>query len=504
MNMKRTFLFTKLFFLAAIFALSTNVRCAAADVERPKLVVGIVVDQMRWDYLYRYFDLYGEGGMKRLMSEGYNCENTMINYVPSVTSIGHASIYTGSVPSIHGIAGNYFFLNGKSVYCCADSTVNTVGSQSEAGMMSPRNMLSTTIGDELKIANNFNSKVVGVSLKDRAAILPAGHSADGAYWFDFSSSSFITSTYYMSELPQWVIDYNKTIGEVTRDEVSYSPLGNKLTEEMAKAAIIGEELGQRGTTDMLTVSFSCTDLIGHKYATHHEKTREIYVDLDQRLSDFFAFLDETVGKGQYLVFLTADHGAANNILMLQEHNIPADGFFANEVQDDLNSFLASKFQVSEKLLLGISSYKVFLDHKAIATLGLSLQEVKKAAIEWLKGSSQYAYVIDLEHVSDASVPSLIREKIINGYHRLRSGDIQIVLNPANYEVSGTEIDGGTTHGLWNPYDAHIPFILMGWHVKPGTTQKPTYITDIAPTVCALIHIQMPNGSIGNPISVIEN
>ncbi len=497
--MKRTLLFSKLFFLTVLFTFSSNIICNATEVERPKLVVGIVVDQMRWDYLYRYYDLYGEGGFKRLMNEGYNCENTMINYIPSVTAIGHTSVYTGSVPSIHGITGNYFFMNGKSVYCCEDSLVNTVGSKSDAGKMSPRNMLATTIGDEMKIASNFQSKVIGVSLKDRAAILPAGHAANGAYWFDTTSNTFITSTYYMKKLPKWVIDYNKTIGDVTKDDVCYTPLGNKLTEEMAKAAITGEQLGQDGTMDMLTVSFSCTDLIGHKYATHHEKTQEIYVDLDSRLADFFWFLDETIGKGQYLVFLTADHGAANNILMMQEHGIPAEGFFATKVQADLNDYLMETFGVSQKLLLGISSYKVYLDHKAISSQNLSLDEVKIAAIDWLTQNPQFAYVVDFDHVCDATVPSLIREKIINGYNRMRSGDIQLVLNPANYEILGDEIDEGTTHGLWNPYDAHIPFIIMGWHVMSGTTQKPTFITDIAPTVCSLIHIQMPNGCIGNSV-----
>ncbi|MCD8290342.1 MAG: alkaline phosphatase family protein [Prevotella sp.] len=496
--MKRI-LFSQLIFLCTLSFFSVNVRCVAADVERPKLVVGIVVDQMRWDYLYRYYDLYGNDGFKRLMSEGYNCENTMINYVPSVTAIGHTSVYTGSVPSIHGITGNYFFMDGKSVYCCEDTTVSTVGSKSDAGKMSPQKMLATTIGDEIKIATNFQSKVVGVALKDRAAILPAGHSADGAFWFDSKSNLFITSTYYMKKLPKWVAEYNKTIGEVTLEDVFYTPLGNKLTEEMAKAAITGEQLGQNGTMDMLTVSFSCTDLIGHKYGTHHEKTREIYVDLDSRLADFFSFLDETIGKGQYLVFLTADHGAANNILMMQEHGIPAEGFFSTMIQNELSSYLMEKFGVSQKLLSGISSYKVYLDHKAIVSQKLNLDEVKNTALEWLKEKPQFEYVVDFEHINDATVPSLIREKIINGYNRMRSGDIQLVLNPANYEVLGDEIDEGTTHGLWNPYDAHIPFIIMGWHVNSGTTQKPTYITDIAPTVCSLIHIQMPNGCIGNSV-----
>lgn len=497
--MKRKFLLTKVLMLAAAFMSLGTAAGSAAGVERPKLVVGIVVDQMRWDYLYRYADLYGENGFKRLMREGYNCENTMINYVPTVTAVGHTSIFTGSVPAIHGIAGNDFLLNGKMTYCCTDTTVRSVGSNSDAGQMSPRNMLATTIGDELKIATDFKAKVVGVSLKDRASILPAGHSADGAYWIDYSTGTFITSTYYMDELPGWVADFNKKYGGKSEREIAYSSYGNMITAEMAKAAIGGEALGQDSVTDMLTVSFSCTDKIGHEYATHSREIRDIFVDLDCRLADFFAYLDDKVGRGQYLVFLTADHGAANNILMLQEHGIPAGGFVYKKVAEELDKYLAGKFNAGRKLVTGISDYKVFLDHDAIDALSLSPADVKAAAIEWLRRDSRYAYIIDLEHAATATLPAVIKEKIINGYHHKRSGDIQIVLNPANYEVESEQIDGGTTHGVWNPYDSHIPFLLMGWHVEPGTTQAKTTINDIAATVCALIHVQMPNGCIGNPV-----
>ncbi len=496
--MKRFPFFPRIFFLSIVLTLSYS-SCLAQKLERPKLIVGIVVDQMRWDYLYRYYDLYGEGGFRRLINEGYNLENTMINYLPSVTSIGHTSIYTGSVPAIHGITGNTFFMDGKSIYCCEDSIVKTIGSNTQAGKMSPRNMLSTTIGDELKISTDFKSKVIGVALKDRAAILPAGHAANGAFWFDFTESKFITSSYYMQELPSWLEDYNKTIGKVDKDEVSYSFVGNKLTIELAKEAIKGERLGKDGLCDMLTISFSCPDLIGHKYATHHEKTRDIYVDLDSRLEDFFNFLDSTYGKEEYLVFLTADHGGANNILMLNEHNIPSQGFFVTKILDELNLYLKKEFSSQENLLLGIKNYRIYLNKKTIKAQNLNINKVKKSCIKYLEKDPQFEFVVDLEHVSETTIPSIIKEKIINGYHRLRSGDIQLILNPASYEVYGEEIDEGTTHGQWNPYDAHIPFILMGWHIEKGTSTMPTYITDIAPTICSLVHIQMPNSCIGNSV-----
>lgn len=479
----------------------------STSVERPKLVVGIVIDQMRWDYLYRYQDLYCEGGFKRLMREGFNFENTMINYIPSVTCIGHASVFTGTVPAVHGMTGNYFFMNGKYIYCCDDESVNGVGTTDKAGKMSPHNMLCTTIGDELKVATDFNAKVVGVSLKDRSAIMPAGHAADGAYWFDYTTGTFVTSTYYMKQLPQWLVDYNKTIGKVTKDEVKYTNLGNRLTEDMAEEIVKGERLGQNGQTDMLTVSFSCTDMIGHKYGTHHQKTREVYVDVDQRLSKFFTFLDQTVGRGQYLVFLTADHGAANNILMLQEHGIPAGGVRLDKLKTGLDEYLKKLCATNESLVLGVDNYRVDLDHKAIATMAernstrfdYAIADLRQAAVEYLKNDSSLSYVVDLTRINEASIPQKIKEKIINGYYPGRSGDIQLIPKPAHYEVDSDKIDGGTTHGVWNPYDAHIPFLMMGWHVSAGATSKEVHITDIAPTICSLIHIQMPNGCIGTSV-----
>lgn len=482
--------------------LMLTVSLAATAQPRPKLIVGIAVDQMRWDYLYRYYELYGDRGFKRLMSEGYNCENTQINYLPSVTAIGHTSIYTGSVPSIHGIAGNSFFMDGKLTYCTEDATVQGVGTTTKAGQMSPRNMLATTIGDELKVATNFKSKVIGVSIKDRAAILPAGHSADAAYWIDGGSSRFVSSTYYIKQLPGWVTRFNDAIGkDVKADDVNYSPLGNQLTTDMAIAAIREEKLGQRGQTDMITISYSCTDKIGHKYGTHCPLMQTIFVDLDKRIAQLIDYLDATIGKGEYLLFLSADHGAANNIKMLQEHGIPSGGYFYQREAKELNAHLQQKFSCPEQLVLGIISYAVSLNHAAIAKAGLNLGDVRAAVVDYYRDRKEVAYAVDMDKVSDATIPSVIREKIINGYNRFRSGDVQLVLQPAWYEIYGDQIDGGTTHGSWNPYDAHIPFLLYGWHVPHGTTQAASSITDIAPTVCSLVHIQMPNGCVGKAVEL---
>ncbi len=513
-------------------------------LQRPKLVVGIVVDQMRWDYLYRYQKHYTEGGFRRMLSEGYTCENTALPYVPSVTAIGHTCIYTGSVPSIHGIAGNNFVKDGQKVYCTDDKTVKPVGSTSDAGLMSPRNLWTTTIGDEIRIASNGRAKVVGVSLKDRASILPAGHNPNGAYWFDDATGRFITSTYYMDKLPQWVRAFNDkhlperylsadwntlypkaTYAESTADDTPYengiregvkpmlplplpalyrkygygiirnTPFGNTLTLDLARAAIEGEQLGSDEETDLLAISCSCTDYIGHQTGTHAIETEDTYLRLDQALADFLAYLDQKVGRGNYLVFLTADHGAMNNARFLQDRRIPADSWDSKAAARKLREALAKDYPQTADLIKTVMNYQVFLNVDAIRSARLNASKVKERVVSLLQQDPDVLYACDMEKVATASIPDEMKYRIINGYNRERSGSVAIVLKPNHYD-HGMK---GTDHGTWNPYDTHIPLVFMGWGIHHGSTTRPTYMTDIAPTIAALLHVQAPNGNIGRPI-----
>ncbi len=300
-------------FLFSCLISHAQTKTETGGLSRPKLVVGIVVDQMRWDFLYKYYNRYGNGGFKRLLNEGFSYENTMINYLPSYTAVGHTTIFTGSVPAIDGITGNDWIdqLSGRTTYCTEDSTVKSVGAESEEGKMSPRNLLVSTITDELRMATNFKSKVVGVSLKDRAAILPAGHTANAAFWLDDASGFFITSTYYMSQLPSWVTQFNQgkkidqllanqwttlypvnSYTESDADDQPYegkfadettsvfphkvkdlyqknkaiirvTPFGNTLTLDFARAAVEGYQLGKGDATDFLTINCASTDYVGH-------------------------------------------------------------------------------------------------------------------------------------------------------------------------------------------------------------------------------------------------
>ena len=516
----------------------------AAAIERPKLVVGIVVDQMRWDYLYRYQKRYTDGGFKRLLGEGFSCENTMIPYVPSVTAIGHTCIYTGSVPSIHGIAGNNFVKDGKKVYCTDDDSVKPVGTTSVAALMSPRNLWVSTIGDEMKIASNGRAKVVGVALKDRASILPAGHNPNGAFWFDDQTGCFITSSYYMDHLPKWVEAFNdkrlpeqylsqkwntlypkNTYTESTTDENEYengiregvkatlplnlpelykkygygiirnTPFGNSLTLDMAKAAIDGEQLGADDETDLLTVSCSSTDYIGHQVGTHAIETEDTYLRLDKAIADFLAYLDSKVGKGNYLVFLSADHGAMNNAAFLQDRRIPAGSWDASATAKKLNHVLAKEYPEAGDIVKTVMNYQVFFNRDVIKSKQLDFDNIKQTVVNVLKEDPSVLYACDMAKASTESIPEEVKSRIINGYNRERSGDVVIILKP-NFYAHGMK---GTDHGAWNSYDTHIPLVFMGWGIKHGATTKQTFMTDIAPTIAAMLHVQAPNGCVGKAI-----
>lgn len=475
---------------------------ANAQIERPKLVVGMVIDQMRWDYLYYYYDQFGEGGLKRLVDEGFSCENTMINYVPTVTAIGHSSVYTGSVPALTGIAGNDFFIDGKPMYCCQDDDVKSVGSNGKAGKMSPKNLLASGIGDVLKIATDFKSKVIGVALKDRGAILPAGHSANAAYWWDQEAGHYVTSTYYMNELPKWVQSFNKQYQQTPGKDIKTSSLGVTLTFKMAEAALENEKLGQGDITDMLAISVSSTDAIGHTYGTRGKENQEVYMTLDKDLAEFFSLLDQKIGRGNYLFFLTADHGAIHNYNLMQRHRVKADAYSCYDGVRDFNT----QYQTTHgfKPLLAANAGRIYLDHQAIKAAGADAEAVKKEAMDFFAQNPKVYRVVDYRNVLNTTLNQTLRERIVNGWHPVRSGDFYVALNPGVVDHTPNEAYIGTEHCEWNPYDSHIPLVFMGWHINKGQTSTPTYIIDIAPTVCEMLHIQMPNACIGNAINEVVN
>jgi predicted AlkP superfamily pyrophosphatase or phosphodiesterase len=526
--------------------IAAGISAQAQNLGRPKLVVGIVVDQMRWDYLYRFYDRYSIGGFKRLLGEGFSCENTFIPYTPTVTAAGHTCIYTGSVPAVDGIMGNSWYdrHQKKIVYCTDDSSVQSVGSTSAAGKMSPVNLWSNTITDELRLATNFRNKTIAIALKDRGAILPGGHTANAAYWFDNATGGWISSTFYMEQLPQWVKKLNdkklpdaylkqnwntlypiSTYVQSTADSNAYesklptedytfphttasfttnkyenfrtTPYGNTYTFDMARAAVEAEQLGKGAVTDFLAISFSSTDYIGHTFGPNSIEAEDAYLRFDKNLESFLKYLDAAVGKGQYLLFLTADHGAAHNPGFLKDRKIPAGVFDEAFVRRQLGDSLQKNFGVKNLIVQSIN-YQLYLDDSLINQAGLDKKKVKQYIIAFLKKQPAISCAIDLEDLADFPLQDKLKMMLTNGYNQKLSGDIQFIFKPQWFESWRT----GTTHGLWNPYDAHIPLLWFGWNVKPGKTNREVYMTDIAATVAALLHIQMPNGSVGKVIEEV--
>lgn len=519
--------------------------CAAgmSGQTRPKLVVGILIDQMRWDYLTRYEDRYGEGGFKRLMSEGYNCNRTLIDYLPAVTAVGHTSAYTGSVPALTGIVGNNFLKDGRMTYCCTDTTVTTVASpfaklaesSAGAGMMSPRNLFVTTITDELRLATNFRSKTIGVALKDRASILPAGHAANGAYWFDDASNTFISSTYYMERLPEWADNFNKTIDvkkalkelghtdkrnwKLLYDEDSYvqstpvntryeypvgdnaknSPYGITLTFGMAEAAIEGERLGNNvnGVPDFLAVSISSTDIIGHQVGPNSIWIEDLYLRLDRELASFFSYLDGKIGKDNYIVFLSADHAAGHNVTFMNDNKLPAYVWDNKNIQDGLDRHIETVLGATERIARCVGNFQIKILDDKVKALNLKRHDVENAVTEYMKSLPFVVYAFPMDDIPDF-IPQPIRDMAINGYYPKRCGDIQVI--PQNGTMERDPKDPkGTNHAIWSPYDTHIPLIFMGKGIPAGQDEATHHMTDIAPTIASLLRIQQPSGCVGHAI-----
>jgi len=536
----------KLYFkIVAFLFLITGGRDAFAQ-DRPRLVIALVVDQMRWDFLYRYQDRYSEGGFKRLLREGYAFHNTYINYIPSMTAVGHASIFTGATPAVHGIIGNEWPDQNHNLthYCTTDSATTQVGVGAGQPSMSPRNLKATTIGDELMLSNNFRSKIIAISLKDRAAILPGGHKPSGAFWYDDKTGNMVTSSWYSNQLPAWVETFNQarvgdklmdkswetlyplpTYKNSTADSVAWerlfkgssssafphmiheiykndksilrnAPAGNSFIFSFAREAIRSNSLGKGPYTDMLTINCASTDYIGHQFGPNSVEVEDAYLRLDRDLEAFMRYLDETIGQKNYLLLLTADHGGSHSVNYLQSLNYPTGWLNGKEKQKALNALLDKKFGVRE-LVKNIYNYQVYFNLPVLEKHQLNLKEVKEVAIQFLRKAEGVLFVADMENLNEATIPLEINQMLINGYHARLSGQLTII--PESGWFDGPR--QGTTHGTWNPTDTHIPLIFMGWKVRSGATDEKAAITDIAPTLAALLRIQVPNGSTGNVLNV---
>lgn len=534
-------LFTSVLLVLPLLASSQNTR---QNLSQPRLVVGIVIDQMRYDYLYRFYNKYGEDGFKRMFREGFNCRNHHYHYGNTSTGAGHASIYTGSAPAIHGILGNDWYVPAvnKKINCVDDSTVTGVGAADAAsGMQSPKNLMVTTMTDQLRIANNFRSKTVSIALKDRSSILPGGHSANHAYWYDGDSGNWMTSTYYRKELPAWVQAFNaqklpakylaqgwqtllplNQYTESSADDQAYeeklpdnekavfphkltpptgndfdrigaTPWGNTFTKDMAIAALKGENLGKGAFTDFLALSFSAPDGVGHRFGPNSVEQEDLYLRLDRELAELFNFLDTWTGKGQYTVFLTADHGVMDVPEFLAQNKIPAERYNTNAVHKGITDAITAEF--GENFIKAFSLRQIYLDKKRMKAKGVTIDQVQEVIREKIAVFPEVSDVLNLGKLSTESIPDYQKPLYLNQYNRKRSGDLLIVFQPG--WIGRAHV--GTTHGTPYNYDTHVPFVLFGWGVTQGETLQRTHISDIAPTISALLHILPPSGSIGNVV-----
>lgn len=517
----------------------------------PKLVVAIVIDQMRYDYLTRFESKYGEGGFKRMIEEGFNCKNNHFNYIPTYTGPGHASIFTGTTPSNHGIIGNDWFDKtfGRSVNCVEDNTVEPIGTNSNDGRKSPKRMVVTTFTDENRLATQMRGKTIGISIKHRGAILPAGHTANAAYWFDYEHNglgNWISSTYYMKELPNWVKDFNASnitesyfkVWDSFYDINSYtesgsdnndfervfrgketptfpydlnklkdangnfkiiadSPYGNNLTTDFTIAAIDGEGLGEDDITDILTVSYSSPDKVGHDFGVNSKEIEDIYIRLDKDLKRLFEALDDRVGKGEYTVFLTSDHGVVNTPKYLQSLKIPSGYYTTKELKAELNAFILEEFKTTG-LIRNMSNNQIFLNRKKIKDLGLDLTTVQQKIVDEIISYKDIYKAYSAATMSNNSFPAGVEHLLQNGYNQKRSGDILTVPYPG-YIYHRKK---GTTHGSGFTYDTHVPLLFFGKGIKHGQTLQKTIIPDIAPTISALLGISFPSGASGQPLKFV--
>jgi len=535
------------YLFALILFLSLAPLKAQEVVDKPKLVVGIVVDQMRYDYLTRFWNKFGEDGFKRLVNNGFNFKNNHFNYVPTYTGPGHASVFTGTTPAYHGIISNSWYdkFEGQFVYCAGDDSVESLGTNTRAGKMSPHRMKSTSFADENRLHTQMKGKTVGIALKDRGAILPAGHTANAAYWFNGGNeANWISSTFYMNELPEWVKKFNNskkaesylktwntlkdisTYVESGTDEnkfetgfsgketatfpyelkeiasqngeyelIKATPYGNDLTVEFAKAAIDGENLGKDEITDILTLSFSSTDYVGHNFGVNSKEVQDTYLRLDLSLANFLKYLDEKVGEGEYTIFLTADHGGVDVPAYLRSQKIPAGYFEEADFRTSLENFVQNEFS-SDSLIENISNSQIFLNYDVLKDKKMDIGEVEDKISHYLLQQNNISRVFTREQLQSASFSQGVEELVQNGYNQKRSGDIVFVLDPGYIVYSQT----GSTHGSGFSYDTHAPLIFFGKGIKKGSSVERTEIKDIAPTISSLLGISFPNASTGKVLT----
>jgi len=526
-----------LFFLLILLGCS-----ASSENKKPKLVVAIVIDQMRYDFLENLSHRYSDNGFNRLVNDGFNCKNNFYNYVPTVTGPGHSSISTGSTPKTHGIVGNNWYDRERkhSIYCTDDSNYNNVGGDDYSGNKSPNNLLVETFADINKMSNN-KSKTISIAIKDRGSILMGGKTADAAYWYyGKERAQWITSTFYMNQIPDWVKEFNKednlekyledwnTLKDISTyenheidnnsfeklfkgkdnsafpydtkslmkhndcfDMIKETPYGNTMTTDFAIEAIVNENLGKRGVTDVITVGYSSTDYIGHSFGVASVETQDTYIRLDLEIQKLLSFLDKQIGKNEYTLFLTGDHGVLEIPAYLSSTGVNAQAVsendLTNKVVKKLNDVLGIEVK---KLIANVDNSQIYLNDEVISEMNLNKSKVVNELVKILESFDFISKAYTADFILGSSELIEYEKLIQNGYHKERSGDIALILKENVIFYNGK----GTTHGSGYNYDTHVPLIFYGYGIKKGETLNHTEIPDIAPTISKLLGLEMKNST----------
>lgn len=529
--------------------------------QQPRLVVGIVVDQMRYEYLFKYEAHYGEDGFKRLLRDGYSFQENYCNYTPTMTAPGHATIYTGTTPALHGIIGNSWFARerGEEISNVDDMSVTLVGSAIPNPYgVSPVHLLQQTIVDQLELATGGKARTLSLSLKDRGAIQPGGHSVDAAYWYDWESSPgyFVSSTYYMKELPKWVERFNednhadrylaqpwetlKPLVEYRESEPDNSPYelaiagketptfpydfnlvkplyenrpgfykymlgipaGNTLLREFAETAIDRERLGRDAVTDMLCISFSVPDAAGHTYGTESVELQDIYMRLDRELANLMNTLDQRVGIGNYLLMLTSDHGSTPPVSYLHHQGLPAGLAPIPKFRQDLMFYLAKKY-TAQDWILHFGEDQIYLNHQHIAEKGIPLETFQEDVATFMRQQPGVHLALTASELSRKPVLTGVGAKILAGFYPDRSGDVLLAYEPGvqptfNFRLQVEDVKG-SGHGSAYPEDSHVPLLWYGLGISPGQSTREVNPTAIAPTLSRLMGIPAPKGSTGESL-----
>ena len=540
----------KIFCLLSFFTFSLIATC---QKDLPKIMIGIVVDQMCYDYLYRFEKNYSENGFKKLMNEGSHLKNMHFNYIPTYTGPGHASIYTGTTPSSHGIIANDWLerSSNQNVNCVGDNSVKGIESSPTYGSSSPHRLKTNTVSDLLKMSNP-ESKVISMSIKDRGAILPGGHKSDGTYWFDYGKGTFITSSYYKTELPKWLHDFNqknnatyyakvwtplleedaysvvddspyeRILGGKTTPTFPYdipslclinsslqpftmSPYANTMLTDLALNAIENENLGKDEFPDMLCISYSSPDIAGHAFGPDSKEIEDMYIRLDLELARFIRSLEKSFGKDGFILFLTADHGVVPVPQKLVDEGLPGGYVFVDQIINKLRALCESRFGID--CIIGQENLNIYLDHNLLENSKdsidinqvLTLLEKEIMNTEGVKQTARGSKLIKRIKSQDNLV-QMLRE----GFDPKRSGDLLLILEYGYLPKSSLSPNPhqGTSHGSGYTYDTHVPCLWYGAGIKKNEILQPLNITDIGPTLLELLNLPKSASISGSPINAI--